>query len=283
MKRPLHGVLRETVSAFFADDCPSLAAAVSFYAIFSLPPLLVLFTLVTGSLLDPETARHLLSSRVGSLLGPEGTDAVLALLENTTAPGQQTPAALIGIVALLFGSTSAFARLQTALNRAWGVPAGGGVRGWLLKRALSLVMVFVLGVFVLLSGASGAVFAALGTVASARELPDLGLLSLAGTAVSFGFGAVLFAILFLYVPDARVPVRTALLGGVVTAALFLVGRAAIGEYTARTSPGSAFGAAGTFAAALLWLYYNANILFLGAEFTEVWSRRQGRPLDGSDT
>jgi membrane protein len=276
-------IVWDTLRAFMSDGCPAMAASLSFYTIFSLPPLLAILMLIVGSLVDPPTLRDLLSTQVGTLLGPRGGEQVIALVENAGRPDISSLAASLGILALIFGATTAFANLQGALNTAWNVapnPRRGDVRNFLLKRVISLAMVMAIGFLLLVSLAVSAALAGFGQAIN-YLLPaglSAGVLRALDFSVSFVVIGLLFTLLFCYVPDAVVRWRDALVGGALTALLFILGKGAIGFYVGRSDPGSVYGAAGSLAVALLWLYYNAIILFLGAEFTQVWATRRGAPI-----
>lgn len=272
-----------TISNFLGDGCPAIAAALSYYTIFSLPPLLAVLMLVVGTVVEPDTVRRIMSSQIGTLIGPGGAEQIVELIRNAGRPEISNAAAILGILALLFGATTAFAHLQNGLNTAWNVapdPRRGDILNFLLKRVISLAMVLAIGFLLLVSLAISAFLAAFGGLIE-RYAPDwlsAGVMRGIDFGVSFLIIGLLFAALFQYVPDAHVRWRDALAGGALTALLFIGGKAAIGFYVGRADPGSVYGAAGSLAVALLWLYYNAVILFLGAEFTEAWAALRGVPI-----
>jgi membrane protein len=277
------GLLWQTVSEFMSDGCPQLAAALSYYTVFSLPPLLVLLFMIVGAVVDPATVRELLTGQVGSLLGSQGATQVESLIRNASRPELGGLTAVLGIAAFLFGATGAFAQLQLALNRAWGVapdPTRGDIRNFLTKRFISFTMILAVGFLLLVSLVVSALITAFGSLA--RDLlpgwASSGLLQGINAGVSFVAVGMLFALMFRYVPDAVVRWRDALVGGAFTSVLFTLGKAGIGYWLGRSDPGSAYGAAGSLAVALLWIYYSASILLLGAEFTEVWAERRGEPI-----
>jgi len=273
----------QTLSEFVSDGCGSMAAALSYYTIFSLPPLLVLLMLIVGTFTEPVTLHDLLSSQIGALLGPRGAQQILELLRNASRPEISNIAAVLGVLALVFGATTAFANLQGALNAAWGVardPHRGDIRNFLLKRAISLTMVLVVGFLLLVSLVVSALLAGFGQVLSAVFAPTVSasVMRAVDFGISFMVVSLMFAALFKYVPDAVVRTRDALMGGALTGVLFSAGKAAFGYYIGRSDAGSVFGAAGSLAVALLWLNYTAIILLLGAEFTQVWATRRGAPI-----
>lgn len=277
-------VLKATISEFLEDECMRMAAALSFYTVFSLPPLLVFLMLLIGTVLDPETVRSEMSGQVGAMLGPSGADQVEALVRHAGEPELSGIGAILGIGALVFGATGAFVQLQVALNRAWRVrpdpDAAGGIRGFLTKRITSLGMILAIGFLLLVSLLISALVAAFGDLLPRLIGTSISsvVLRLIDVAISFTAVSLLFAAIFKYVPDAIVSWRYALIGGVFTSALFTLGKFLIAFYLGRSDPGSAYGAAGSLAVILLWIYYNGLILFLGAEFTEVFARSRGEPL-----
>ncbi len=273
-------LLKNTAREFLDDRCTTLAAAISYYTVFALPPLLVLILALVGVLVDPTQVETRISSEVGSLIGPDAARMVGTMIREAGRM-QSGPAALVGIVALLFGATGAFIQLQGALNEAWDVPRKkqqGGIRRHLLKRVLSLGMILGIGFLLLVSMVLGALVTAAGD-ALARFLPAFlsgTMLQVLQFAVSLLLVAALFAAIFRILPDASIAWRDAVIGGIVTGLLFVVGKTLIGVYLGRSEPGSAYGAAGALAAILVWIYYSAIIVLLGAEFTQVWSRMHGR-------
>ena len=265
------------------DDVSSLAAAIAYYTVFSLPPLLVLLVSIAGAALGPARVAEVLASQAGSAIGPGAADAVRSMIENAGATGSGALGKVLGVLALLFGATGAFSQLQKALNRAWEVEAvsdGGGLVSVLLKRVLSFGMVLTIAFLLLVSLAVSAALAAVGGAAAevAGEGAVSGLVRVLNAVVSFGVVAALFAVLFKYLPDAEIAWRDVGVGAAATALLFTVGKGAIGLYLGQADPGSAFGAAGSLALLLVWIYYSALIVLVGAEFTQVWARREGRGI-----
>lgn len=273
-------VLKETVREFIEDRCTTLAAAISYYTVFALPPLLVLILTMVGLLVDPAEVQGRISGEVGLLIGPDAARMVTTMVEQASRL-RSGPAAVIGALALLLGATGAFMQLQGALNQAWDVPPRerrGGLRGQLVKRVLSLGMILGIGFLLLVSMLLSAVLSAAGD-ALGRMLPGFlsgGVLQILQLTISFLMISVLFGAIFKVLPDVDLGWRDVTVGAVATALLFVVGKSLLGFYLGRSEPGSAFGAAGALAAILVWIYYSAIILLLGAEFTQVWTRRRGR-------
>jgi membrane protein len=278
------GLIRQTFSEFGEDEGTRLAAALSYYTVFSLPPLLILLMMVLGAVLDPQDVRGLLEGQVGGLLGPAGSDQIATILEEANRPTGGGLAAVLGMGALLFGAVGAFIELQHALNRIWEVkpdPAQGGIRRFISQRLASFGMLLTIAFLLLVSLVLSAILTAMGD-ALGRILPG-GVSSVLLQAVNFvvalGAITVLFALLFRHVPDVEIEWRDVWVGALATAVLFTVGKFGLGIYLGRSEPGSAYGAAGALALLLVWIYYSAIILFLGAEFTQVWSRERGSGIE----
>lgn len=278
---------KSTFKELTDDDVPTLAAAIAYYTVFSLPPLLVIIVAVAGAVFGPETVTQAITDQIGSVVGPEGRRAVGTMIENASGVGSGIGGKLAGIAALLFGATGAFAQLQKALNRAWEVEEateGGGIKEVILKRVLSFGMVLTIAFFLLVSMVISGALAYVDTAASSVAgdgLAGAGVQVL-NFVISLAVIGGLFAVLFKYLPDAEIAWRDALVGGAVTAVLFTIGKTAIGIYLGTSDPGSAFGAAGSLALLLVWIYYSALILLVGAEFTQAWAVQMGggvRPDD----
>lgn len=284
------GLLKQTFSDFMEDRCMRLAAALSYYTVFSLPPLLVLLLLLLGAVMDPDDVQRLLEGQLGSLLGPAGSDQVAAMMENAQRPDLSRGfTAVLGIGALLFGAVGAFVELQNALNRIWEVapdPDRGGLRHFIGQRLMSFGMLLTIAFLMLVSLLISALLQAFGDRLGGM-LPGVlssVMLQILNAVVSLAAITALFALLFMYVPDAEIRWKDVRVGALVTALLFVAGKFALGLYLGRSDPGGAFGAAGALALLLVWIYYSAIILFLGAEFTQAWATRHGegiRPADGA--
>jgi membrane protein len=283
-------VLKDTFRGFGEDNGTRLAAALSYYTVFSLPPLMVLLLLLLGAVLDPAQVRGLLEGQVGELLGPAGSEQIATMLEQADQPDLSRGfAAVLGVGALLFGAVGAFVELQNALNRIWQVepdPERGGVRRFISQRLFSFGMLMTLAFLLLVSLAVSALLSAFGEQLGSM-LPGVlsgVVLQIVNAAVALGAIALLFTLLFRFVPDARIAWRDALIGASATAVLFIAGKFALGFYLGRSDPASAFGAAGALALLLVWIYYSAIIVFIGAEFTQAYATGRGRgiaPADGA--
>ncbi len=279
------GMLKRTGKDFVDDECPRMAAALSYYTVFSLPPLLLILLMVVGIFVDPSGVREGLSSEVAATLGPDAAEQIGAIVENASRPDTGGPLVwILGVAGILFGATGALGQLQGALNRAWEVepdPERGGWKVMLRKRVLSLGMILTLAFLMLVSLLLSAILGAVGD-AVAGWLPG-GLsgafLQALNTGLSLVAATLLFAATFRILPDARVAWRDVWVGAGGTALLFVAGKFLLGFWFARSNPGEAFGAAGALALILVWIYYSAMIFFLGAEFTQVWASERGRGIE----
>lgn len=276
-------LVKQAFKDFSDDECTTMAAALSYYTVFALPPLLLLIVMIVGAVMDPQDVREALHGQLGSLLGQSGGDEIRTILEKaqeTKTPDAGRPvAAVLGVVTLLLGATGVFGQLQGALNKVWEVkpdPAQGGIKNFLVKRIFSFGMVLAIAFLLLVSLALTAAISAVGDVVG-RMVPGLGqvLLYVLNFTVSFGVITLLFAAMFKIVPDAEVAWKDVWVGAVVTGLLFMVGKFAIGFYLGRSNPGEVFGAAGSLAILLVWIYYASMIVFFGAEFTQTWAERRG--------
>lgn len=277
-------LLKQTVVEFIEDECPSMAAALAYYTTFSLPPLLALVIMIASLFIDAQDVRGSVADQIQQLAGPQAAEQVRTVIENIDQDRENRTiwSVVIGAVALIFGATAAFAQLQAALNRAWDIPANaesGGLVAFVFKRLLSFGMIVSIAFLLLVSLALNAVLSALGGQLNAL-VPDF-MSELAITIVNNGtmflITALLFALVYRFMPDKRIDWRDVIAGAVLTAGLFTVGKFAIGLYLGQSDPGSAFGAAGSLAVILVWVYYSSMIVLFGAEMTQVWAkRRQGQ-------
>ncbi|HSJ26042.1 MAG TPA: YihY/virulence factor BrkB family protein [Longimicrobiales bacterium] len=280
-------VLKGTLKGFGEDGGTRLAAALSYYTVFSLPPLLVLLLLILGAVLDPSDVERLLQGEVGALLGPAASEQIATVMVEADRPSGRGLAAVLGVGALLFGAVGAFVELQNALNRVWDVkpdPETGGIRRFLSQRIMSFGMLLTIVFLLMVSLVVSSALSAFGDTFA--DMLPAGLSAVVLHAVNLGLSlaviTLLFALLLKYVPDAEIAWRDAWVGAAVTAVLFTVGQFALGMYLGRSNPGSAFGAAGALVLLLAWIYYSAIILFLGAEFTQSYATLRGSGIEPAD-
>ena len=271
------GLLKNAFVGFWKDECPRMAAALSYYTVFSLPPFLILLIAIAATVLDPKDIQGAILAQMKSLLGDQAALQVRAMMENADRPGSgSTLASVFSIGALLFGATGVFLNLQTALNDAWQVepdPKKGGVKNFLIKRVFSFGLILAIVFVMLVSLALTALLTALGNYVGSG-LPESVLLVL-NFLFSFAIVTLLFAAMYKYLPDARIAWRDVWVGAIVTALLFDLGKFLLGFYLGKNDPGDVFGAAGSLALILIWIYYASMIVLFGAEFTEAWAEERG--------
>ena len=269
----------KTLDRFFTDGCPSMAAALSFYTFFSLPATLSLLLLLVGTVADPLAVERGITEQVGGLIGRAGAEQVQVILAHSRQVVDPSAAAIASVAAVIFGATTAFAQLQDALNRVWSVkpdPSRGQLVGFLMKRVFSFGIVLAVAFLLLVSLALSAILVAFGDVATARLGVPEAMLEVTNWVISFVVVAGLFAVMFKLLPDAKIAWFDVWPGAIGTALLFVLGKSVIGLYLGRSDPGNAYGAAGSLAVVLIWVYYLSMILLFGAEFTRAWSERFGR-------
>lgn len=272
--------LKQTVTEFFEDDAFRLSAALAYYSVFSLAPLLVICVAVAGMFLGEEAVRGQVDDQLKSSLGASGAFAVQDMVVNARKPETNAWVSAAGVVMLLVGAGGVFGQLQAALNTVWGVEPkpGRGIMGMLKDRFLSFGMVLGTGFLLLTSMILSAALQGLSKWAgNIANLPTEVWVVVSGV-FSFGIIVVLFAAIFKVLPDVRVKWSNVWMGATFTAILFVAGKAAIGWYLGREATASSYGAAGSLALVLLWVYYSSIILLFGAEFTQVLSTLRGEGI-----
>ena len=276
--RPLRtavSVLKATASAWGEDNVPRLGAALAYYTLFSLAPLLIIVIAVSSLVFGEDAAHGRIASEINGLVGEKGAEAIQAMLQNAGAQKSSgIVATVVGLATLLFGASGVFGELQDALNTIWGVKArsGRGIVDIVRSRFFSFAMVLGIVFLLLVSLVVSAALAALGKFGSGR-VPTT-LLHGVDLVVSIGVVAVLFAMIFKIMPDVRIAWRDVWVGAFATSILFTVGKILIGLYLGRSGIGSAFGAAGSLVVVLVWIYYSAQILFIGAELTKAYAQQR---------
>jgi membrane protein len=274
--RRLGSLLRETYTQWDEDQAARQAASLSLYTLLSIAPLLIVSIKVAGLALGDEAARGQLSQELGGLVGPQAGAAIEAMVNTAKQPGEGVVGSIIGLAVLLFGASGVFGELQTSLNQMWEVMPrpNRGVLGFIKDRFFSFTM--VMGVAFLLL-VSLVVSAALATITEHfRDLVPYPALSwLLNVGIGIGITTVLFALIYKVIPDVQIKWRDVWVGAFATAVLFSVGRVGLGWYVGRSATVSPFGAAGSLVALIVWVYYSAQILFFGAEFTQVFATRYG--------
>jgi membrane protein len=277
-------VLKQTFQDWSDDKAPRLGAALAFYTVFSIAPLFVIVIAIAGLWFDKSVAQEQVLGQLSSLLGEEGAKGISSMLEAANKPKEGMIASALAVVTLIFGASGVFVQLQDALNAIWEVKPkpGQGILGFVRHRLLSLAMVFGIGFLLLVSLMLSAGLAAAGKWFAGALPGGEELWHVLNFVISFAVIALMFTLMFKYLPDVKIAWSDVWLGGVITALLFTLGKFAIGMYLGRSTVSSAYGAAGSLVIVLLWVYYSAQILFLGAEFTQVYANRFGKKLEPSE-
>jgi membrane protein len=272
--------LKQTFQEWLQDKAPQLGAALAYYTVFSLAPLVLVLLAIIGVIFrdDPAGAWDKITEQMGYFLDPSAVQVVQSIAQKASQPGKSTLATLIGVALALFGASGVFGQLQDALNTIWGVKAkpGRGVWGFLRSRFLSFGMVAGICFLLLVSLAIEALLKAFSDYVQS-VLPG-GIVIALTIYVVFDFAIVvlLFAMIFKFLPDVEIQWRDVWIGAVITAILFSIGKWLLGFYLGSGAAGSAYGAASSLITLLLWIYYSSQILLFGAEFTQVYASRAGR-------
>ncbi|HEY0877036.1 MAG TPA: YihY/virulence factor BrkB family protein [Zeimonas sp.] len=276
--RGFYRLLVDTVSSWIEDYAPSMGAALSYYTLFSLAPLLLIVVSVAGLVFGGEAARGEVFGQLQGLLGDDGAAAVQSLLQSVEVSGKGPLGSAIGIVLLAVGATTVFGELQSNLDRIWRSPRkqpSSGIWALVRTRLLSFGLILSLGFLLIVSLVASAAIAALGKWWS----PVFGgwewLAQIINFVVSFGLLTAMFTLIYKLMPSVDIAWRDVLLGSAVTAALFTIGKWAIGLYIGKSGIASGFGAASSIVVLMVWVYYSAQIFLLGAEFTWVYAGRYG--------
>jgi membrane protein len=273
-------LLKETFSEWSEDKAQRLAAALAYYTIFSVAPLLVIAIAIASfifSRFGQQSVQSQVLAQIGSVVGGKGADLVNTMIEGALKPSSSILATIIGVATLLFGATGLFVSIQDALNTIWEVTAetGSGVLSMVKNRLLSFAMVLVVGFLLLLSMLVSVVLNAL-TNYFGGFLPDaVSLSKILNPIIFFVLITLLFAMIYKFLPDAEISWEDVWIGAAVTSLLFNIGKYLIGLYLANSSVASVYGAAGSLAVLLIWIYYSAMIFLLGAEFTQVYAKKFG--------
>jgi membrane protein len=274
----LWSIARQTVAAWIDHRDSSTGAALAFYTLFAIAPILIIAMAIAGLLMGADVAQAHILDQMQALLGDTGAAAVRTLLTSATFEHRSGFAAVAGLITLLVGATSVFNELEETLNRIWKTPSRDKPDGWwrfLRTRVLSFGLILGVGFLLLVSLIASAALAAFGSWLGSF-LPGGGvILSILDLVLGFGMATVLFAMIFKYVPRETITWGDVWIGAVVTACLFTAGKACIGIYLGRNAVTSAYGAAGSFVVLLLWVYYSAQIFLFGAEFTRIFAYAYG--------
>lgn len=277
--KKLVSIGKSTFKCFSEDKAVRLAAALAYYAMFSIGPLLFIMLIIAGAVFGEETVKHALRQQISGLMGEKAGATIDSMMTARKFTGSLTTT-VIGIVTLVFGATGVFGELQDALNTIWRVKAkpNAGIWAYLRNRFFSLSMVFGLGFLLLVSMVlTTAAEAASNSLSSFFQVPEAMVTAMSALA-SYIIVMIFFALLFKYLPDVKVKWRPVLIGALVTSALFTVGRYGLSMYLGRQATSSSYGAAGSVVVILLWVYYASVIMFLGAEFTKAYADETGMAI-----
>jgi membrane protein len=274
-------LLREAATGWLEHRAASTGAALAFYTVFSLAPVLTLSIAIAGFFFGKAAARGEIVEQIGDLVGPQGAELVQLVLRNASQPGDGTLTTVISVVTLILGANTALAELKLGLDRAWNVPPHRQAGFWysIRTRLLSVGMILSLGFLLLVSLVFGAALAALERLSHGEMLVNT-VLSWINALFAFVLTAALFATIYKMLPSVRVAWWDVTIGSLVTAVLLTAGKFAIGAYIGNSGLASTYGAAGSVVLLLVWVYYSAQILLYGAEFTRAFAYRYGSCAKG---
>jgi membrane protein len=273
-------LLKETFSDWSEDKASRLAAALAYYTIFSIAPLIIIVIAVAGLVFGREAVQGQIEGQLQGLVGKDGAGLIQEMVQGASNEATSIIATIIGVATLLFGATGVFGQLQDALNTIWEVEPkpGRGIMGIIKDRFISFSMILGIGFLLLVSLVLSAGLAALNEFMSGvfDNMAYIG--EVINFVISFGVITLLFAMIYKILPDVEIAWSDVWTGAAVTALLFTIGKFLIGLYLGHSAVASSFGAAGALVVILLWLYYSAQILFMGAEFTQVYAKRFGSQI-----
>ncbi len=271
-------LIKTTFKSWSDDYASSMGAALAFYTLFSIAPLLLIVLSIIGYVFGLEAARGEIAGQLQNLMGEQSAMAVQALLQNVNKPEEGMIAATIGTVLLVVGATSVFGELQNSLNRIWHAPEQpkvNGLHNMLRERLLSFGLILGIGFILMVSLIFSAALSAIGQWWSLQFKEWELLLNIFNTLFGFIATTAMFALIYKLMPNVKIKWSEVWLGALITAILFVIGKFLIGQYIGRSAIASGFGAAGSLVALLVWVYYSAQVFLLGAEFTWVYSNIYG--------
>jgi membrane protein len=270
-------LIKETASDWQSDNAARLAAALAYYTLLSIAPMVVLAVAIAGLAFGEDAARGQIAQQISAVVGAQAGESIEGIARNAHTPTAGVLSSVVGVIVLLFGASGVFGELQSSLDAIWEVEPkpGRGVLGIIRDRFFSFTMVLGVAFLLMVSLVLSAAIAAFGHFLSGA-LPGGELLWTALNAlISLAIITGLFSLIFKVVPDVEIRWRDVWVGAAVTALLFTIGKLLIGLYLGKSSLTSSYGAAGSLVALIVWVYYSSQIVFLGAEFTQVWARRYG--------
>lgn len=277
-------LLKQTFKAWNNDDPFRLSAIVAYYAVLSLPGLLVLVINTVGAIWGPDIVQGKLTGEIAEALGPSAAESIKDIIESTQGGKKSLISTILGIATLIFGATGVFYHLQLSLNNVWGIKQDpkSGIKKVLKDRLLGFGFVMVIGFLLLISFIVSTVISVLNSYLQSF-LPEFSVYTaiILSELLSLAIITVLFALMFKFLPDAKIRWRSLWVGAILTAVLFTLGKFLLGLYFGEADPSSTYGAAGSIVLILLWVSYSCLILFFGAEFTWVYANRYGYSIEPS--
>jgi membrane protein len=270
-------LLKQTFNEWLDDKAMRMGAALSYYTIFSIAPLLIIVMAIAGAVFGTEAAQNRIAGEISETVGPDSARAIQDMVKHASDTGTGTLATVIGIIVLVLGATGVFGELQDSLNTVWKVAPkpGRGLWGIVHDRFLSFTMVLGIGFLLLVSLVASAALSALSAWSSGVLPGGEVLWHVVNSVVSFGLITLLFAMMYKLLPDVQMAWGDVWIGAAVTALLFTIGKYLIGLYLAQAGVASAYGAVGSLVVVLVWVYYSALVFLFGAEFTHVYADRFG--------
>jgi len=276
----IRDLLKITFSEWREDNAARLGAALAYYAVFSMAPLLVVVMSISGLVFGHDAAQGRVVEQLQGLVGRDVARSIESMIVNARSPGLSVPAAIAGTLVMLLGASGVFAELQDALNLIWNAPRrpSSSILQTIRERFLSFTMVLGTGFLLLVSLVISAAVEALNDKLSSLVGLPASVLQIIQSIVSFAVITIMFAMIFKILPRVRIAWSDVWIGAAVTSLLFTLGKYLIGLYLGRSSTASSYGAAGSIVIVLLWVYYSAQILFFGAEFTQAYANNYGSRL-----
>lgn len=270
-------LFKQAFKEFGDDKAARLGASLAYYTVFSIAPLLLISIAIAGMVFGREAAQGQIFAQLRGVMGASTAEAVQTMIKGAAKPKAGAIATIAGVITLLFGAAGVFTQLKDAMNTIWNVEPKktSGIMAMIREKFLSMSMVFGVGFLLLVSLVVDAVIASFGKFASSHLPGGEAVWQLLQLGVSFGVVTVLFAMIFRFLPDLRVEWHDVWLGGAITSFLFVLGKFALGIYLGKAAVGSSFGAAGSLIVILVWVYWSAQVLFFGAELTQVYARNHG--------
>lgn len=280
--KDLFSLIKETFKEWNASDPWRLSAVVAYYAIFSLPALLIIVINIAGAVFGKEAIQGKVSDEIGKAMGADAANTIETMIANAGTSDHTIVATIIGIATLLFGATGVFYQLQKSLNEVWQVKEDpkAGIKKMIINRATGFGLVLVIGFLLLISLVISTGLTAMGNWIKA-VLPDYlhGVFLVINFIFSLAIITVLFALIFKFLPDVKIRWKSVWIGSIVTSLLFVIGKFGLSIYFGKADPGSTYGATGSIILILLWVSYSCLILFFGAEFTQIYARKYGHPIE----